>query len=172
MGNRGSSNNCCAEKDSCNSQLNAGRSMLGQCQTDSARTAAQLNQLQMNYNNLLTSYNILKERAMNTADTKDKAKQLFDHLAGQLIDRIDLTKTQTELLAKQSNIITDSDKKIQKSSKELDDVKTDLHTRKRVLHYDERDDDTNRLAIFLMRMVVLLIGIIVILVLIKKLLNL
>jgi len=102
--------------------------------------------LKKKYFDLQTNYRQLKKTSVNPGKLKEKAKEVFGLLENQYIDRLDRIKTQQNLMNKQTSLINAREDTIEKQKKALDDQNDKLHTRSRLLIYDERDDRVKRLV--------------------------
>ena len=170
MGNKQSSsgNNCCPERDSLTRQLTTEREQRSSCQSNLNSVSSKFNSLQTEYNELLTAYNMLKEKAMNTGETKDKAKQLFQNLTSQYIDRLQLAQSQKTLISKQNYLLRDFENKKQRQSQEIDKLKTEVHTHVRKMYYDEYTDDRKLLFTNIAKFVLLLLSLVVVLLILRE----
>jgi phage-related minor tail protein len=98
----------------------------------------------------------------------DKATALFNSLQDQYIDRLDRIKTQQHLLSKQTSILNDKKNTIDVQKKNLDTHTDKLHTRRRLMIYDENDDRFSIRLAYALKCTLLVASIILIILLAKR----
>lgn len=79
-----------------------------------------------------------------------------------LLDRLEfqqqLLTTQEKLLSKQTSLYNEKDSKLKKQSEQLANVDQSIHTKRRVIVYDEKDDKHNRTMVTVLKWTVMLLS--------------
>jgi hypothetical protein len=83
---------------------------------------------------------IIQAQQPEIMHTKDIARKMFHTLHDQYLSKLHQLDTQQHLLGKQSNILYDKQEKINDQEKLLDKSNSDLHTKRRLIVYDEGND--------------------------------
>lgn len=165
MGNKISrvkKNACCSQRDVLKIQVNTFK-------TAYDRKNKEFLRLQDSYNELRLEYQMLqKTQSGESGKHIDKATALFNSLQDQYIDRLDRIKTQQHLLSKQTSILNDKKNTIDVQKKNLDTHTDKLHTRRRLMIYDENDDRFSIRLAYALKFTLLVASIILIILLAKR----
>ncbi len=70
--------------------------------------------------------------------------KIMSMLQNQYISKIDLLSTQQDLLSRQESLINDKNRILKKQTTTISDINDKIHTKKRIVVYDEKDDLFNQ----------------------------
>lgn len=160
---------CCPERDSWQRSYSSLQTETTQLKNQLAELQKSKQKVDKDFSKLQVSYDILAARALDTDNTKDKAIAMMEQLAGRVKDQMALYQTQQDLLKRQASIAQQKTEEIKDKTNIASTLSTDIYTRKRTLYYDEQIDNLKRFAIFLLRVVVFIVGVIVIVIISRAL---
>lgn len=156
----------------CNAIENENKSL----KTRNQQMQRRLQQLTSNYNRLDSLYKNLLNNDRSTALpqevygrlSKNLNDEVFSSLQNQYFNQLEYLKTQEGLLNRQSNLINKNDETINQQNEILTNTTNSIHTKKRELTYDEKDEDLKKQLIFLLKMSTLILGLIMATIVYKK----
>lgn len=95
---------------------------------------------------------------------EESSTQVFDNW-NYLINMYD---TQTKLLGKQTNIINTTGNQLHSQKSELEKLTDTMHTRRRLMIYDEKDDRFNRRVVQVLKFTVFTLSLVIATLVYKK----
>ena len=165
MGNKNSkskNNSCCSQRDVFKIHFNTFKTAYNRKNNEFLR-------LKKSYDELRLEYQMLqKTQSGESGKHIDKATALFNSLQDQYVDRLDRIKTQQHLLSKQTSILNEKKNTINVQKKNLDTHTDKLHTRRRLMIYDENDDRLSLRIAYILKFTLLCASIILIILLAKR----
>jgi hypothetical protein len=141
------------------------------------------NQLQTRVEQLNTRYNQLERLYKSLLNTdkstalpeevyrklsKNLNDEVFTSLQNQYFNQLEHIKTQEGLLQRQSNLINKNEETINQQNEILTNTTNTVHTKRRELSYDEKDEELKKQLIYLLKISILILGLIMATVVYKK----
>lgn len=120
------------------------------------------NEMTNKYEVANANYNREKENSNNYGNFEDKARQMFSGLQELYRNRLDLLTTQQALLEKQDSLINSSEKRIKEQEELIEKTGDNVHTKRRILVYDEKDYLKNKRIVMFLKIAILILGVLII----------